>query len=267
MLHNPSFPRCASYDEGWVLRHQMGPNVLWLAEWLCQGLELHPGMRVLDLGCGKGLSSCFAAREYGVQVWAADLWVHPDDVVEVVRELDPALPVYPVRAEAHALPFARQFFDAVISLDAFQYFGTDDLYLRYLSRFVREGGQIGIVVPGLTQDIEGEPPAHLMAAQSNGTPFWEEECVSFHTAAWWSRKLALARSVGQIQVDLLEDGWRHWRDFERELEKSGHNIFPSVAEALDADAGRYLGFVRMRSCVLGNDVLNLYDPSLIARMA
>ena len=35
---------------------------------------LEPGMRVLDLGCGKGLSSIFLAKEFGVQVWAADLW-------------------------------------------------------------------------------------------------------------------------------------------------------------------------------------------------
>jgi hypothetical protein len=29
---------------------------------------------VLDLGCGRASSSIFLRREFGVQVWAADLW-------------------------------------------------------------------------------------------------------------------------------------------------------------------------------------------------
>ncbi len=33
-----------------------------------------PGLRVLDLGCGRASSSIFLCREFGVQVWAADLW-------------------------------------------------------------------------------------------------------------------------------------------------------------------------------------------------
>ena len=55
----------------------MGPNVLWLTEALTQVLPLEPGMRVLDLGCGAAISSIFLARELGVQVWAADLWIEP----------------------------------------------------------------------------------------------------------------------------------------------------------------------------------------------
>ena len=33
-------------------------------------------------------------------------------------------------AEAHDLPFSDGFFDAMISVDAYHYFGTDDLYLE-----------------------------------------------------------------------------------------------------------------------------------------
>ena len=35
---------------------------------------LKPGMKVLDLGCGRASSSIFLRREFGVQVWATDLW-------------------------------------------------------------------------------------------------------------------------------------------------------------------------------------------------
>jgi cyclopropane fatty-acyl-phospholipid synthase-like methyltransferase len=79
LLIRPEFPRASKYDADWILDNQMGPNALWLTEWLCQGMGLRPGMRVLDLGCGRALSSIFLAREYGLQVWATDLWIPATD--------------------------------------------------------------------------------------------------------------------------------------------------------------------------------------------
>ncbi|MFP4160320.1 MAG: SAM-dependent methyltransferase, partial [Desulfobacterales bacterium] len=61
LLVKPEFPLSAKYDPDWILDNQMGPNALWLAEWLLQDLPLAPGMRVLDLGCGKAMSSIFMA--------------------------------------------------------------------------------------------------------------------------------------------------------------------------------------------------------------
>ena len=75
-LRDEAFPRSSSYDVGWVLEHAIGgAHPLWLPEWLCSALTLRPGMRVLDLGCGNAFSSIFLAKEFGVQVWANDLWI------------------------------------------------------------------------------------------------------------------------------------------------------------------------------------------------
>ena len=65
------YPRSSAYDPSWLLGLDMGPNPLWMLEDLAQDLDLRPGMRVLDLGSGKGATSVFLAREYGVQVVAA----------------------------------------------------------------------------------------------------------------------------------------------------------------------------------------------------
>jgi SAM-dependent methyltransferase len=170
--------------------------------------------------------------------------------------------VCPVRAEAHALPFAQGYFDAVVSIDAYQYFGTDVLYLNYLSGFVRPGGRIGIVAPGLTTDIGQTVPPHLLEPQKSGKRFWEDECWCFLTAAAWAELWRRCPRVEDVQVDLQPDGWRHWRDLERALELSGRGRFPSDAEALDRDAGRTIGFVRAvatRSEARGE---NLYEPGL-----
>jgi len=184
MLKAEQFPRSAKYDPEWVLKGWMGPNVLWLTEWLCERMELRPGMRVLDMGCGKALSSVFLAKEYGVQVWANDLWISATENWQRIREAGLEEQVYPIHAEAHSLPYAGEFFDAIVCLDSYQYFGTADLYLKYFQDFVRPGGQIGIVVAGLVKDFEGSVPEHLTRPRKDGSVFWVDECWCFHTAAW-----------------------------------------------------------------------------------
>jgi cyclopropane fatty-acyl-phospholipid synthase-like methyltransferase len=263
LLTRPEFPRSSGYDPSWMLDNQMGPNALWLVEWLCSALPLRPGMRVLDLGCGKAMTSIFLAREFALQVFAADLWMSPDGNWRRIVEAGVADRICPLKLESHALPFAGGFFDAVVSVDSYQYFGTDELYLNYLGRFVRPGGLLGVVVPGLTRAVGSALPAHLVSPQSNGKVFWEDECRSFKTAGFWRELWERNVVVEQVVVDTQPDGWRHWRDFERALEATGRNRpFPSDAEALDCDQGSTIGFHRLVARRTGTGASDLYDPGL-----
>jgi len=261
LLYRPEFPRSSQYEPDWVLENQMGPNALWLIEWLTEVLHLTRDMRVLDLGCGRGLTSIFLAKEFGVKVWAADLWITPENNSARAEAAGVADLVFPLRAEAHALPFAAGFFDAVVSVDAYHYFGTDVLYLGYLSRFLRPEGLLGIVVPGLMQEIT-EVPGHLSRQQANGKVFWEDECWSFKTADWWYEHWSRSGRVSDIRVDTLKEGWRHWAEFERLLEASGKSVFPSDTEALENDKGSHIGFVRAVAQSGGKAGENLYDPAV-----
>lgn len=261
-LSRPEFPRSSGYDADWMVGNQMGPNALWLLEWLCERLLLAPGMRVLDLGCGKAMTSVFLAREYGARVTAVDLWMDPDNSWRRVVEAGVADLVCPMRAEAHALPFAAGYFDAVVSVDAYQYFGTDVLYLDYLARFVRPGGLLGVVVPGLVRPLADGVPSWLVEPQANGKVFWEDSCRSFLTPEAWSALWNGSPLVTNASTDLQPDGWRHWASFERAIEASGRGIFPSDAEALERDAGRTIGFVRLLAERTGAGGENLYDASL-----
>jgi ubiquinone/menaquinone biosynthesis C-methylase UbiE len=266
-LYRPEFPLSNTYDPDWVMDNQMGPNALWLMEWLCEALDLKPEMRILDLGCGTAMTSIFLAREFGVQVWATDLWVDPDQNWRRIVDAGVDDRVYPLRAEAHALPFAKEFFDAVVTADSYQYFGTDTLYLGYLTRFIKPRGTIGVVVPGLMKPFSREIPHHLTRKQSNDTCFWEDECSSFLTKETWRQIWEGSNRVDRIEADTMPDGWRHWRDFENALEEAEKSRFASVAEALDEDQGRYLGFVRLvGKRKEGETPINLYDPGLIASM-
>ena len=245
LLHHDRYPRSAGYDATWVMANQMGPHALWLTEWLAEEMDLQPGMRVLGMGCGKALSSILLAREFGVRVWANDLWIPASENWERIREAGLADQIVPIQAEAHALPYAQAFFDAAISIDSFHYYGTDDLYLNYFARFIRPGGQIGVAVPGLMQPIVGEPPAHLTTPQRNGVVFWEDELWTLQTVAEWRRRWEHSSLVAIERADAQPDGCDDWLRFERACEAADALIFPSVAETLERDRGAYLGFVRL----------------------
>lgn len=244
-LWEARFPRASAYSADWVLANEMGPNALWLTEWLCEALDLRPGMRVLDLGCGKALSSVFLAREYGVQVWATDLWIDATDNWRRIGAQGVGDLVYPVHAEAHALPYAHHFFDAVVCVDAYAHFGTDDLYLGYLRQFVRPGGQLGFAVPGIMQEFSGAVPEHLTRRQASGGTFWASDCWSYHTAAWWRAHWERTGLVDVQVADTLEGGCDLWLRWDRVTHAAGAERFPSDEEVLLADGGRYLGFVRV----------------------
>lgn len=221
-----------------MITNDMGPSSVWLAEYLAQVMDLKPGMRVLDMGCGKAMSSIFLAREFGVQVWAADLWISPSDNWQRIREAGVEDLAYPVRAEAHALPFAEGFFDAIVSLDAYHYFGTNEMYLIKFAKRVKPGAQIGIVVPGLVKEFGDEVPNRLK-------PWWDPEWYTFHTPAWWSRLWSRSGIVDVETADNMPDGFDIWLKWETTAKASGLWGRNGDIELLTADGGEHFSFTRV----------------------
>jgi cyclopropane fatty-acyl-phospholipid synthase-like methyltransferase len=110
------FPRASGYHPDWVLASvSSAANALWLTEWLAEAIPWRPGMRVLDLGCGRAMSSIFLRREFGVQVWATDLWFSASENLQRIRDAGLEDGVFPIHADARALPFAAEFFDSCTS--------------------------------------------------------------------------------------------------------------------------------------------------------
>jgi len=104
------FPLSNKYHPEWLIAgFSGGANPLWLTEWLTISLDLQPGMRVLDLGCGRALSSIFLKLEFDVEVWAVDLWFSASENLKRIRDAGVEQRVYPIHAEARALPSLTSF--------------------------------------------------------------------------------------------------------------------------------------------------------------
>ncbi len=113
------------------------------------------------------------------------------------------------------------------------YYGTDDLYLPEIARFIRAGGRLGIAGAGLTAEIDGPVPPHLR-------DWWEPALWCLHSAAWWRRHRERTGLVTVETADAMEDGWERWLEWQR-FASPGNAV--EIA-ALEADRGRTLGYVR-----------------------
>jgi SAM-dependent methyltransferase len=234
-LISQRFRLSSQYHPEWVIGNASGgANALWLTEWLAEALDLRSGIRVLDLGCGCAASSIFLHREFGVQVWATDLWFSVSENLQRIRDAGVEAGVFPIHAEARSLPFATDFFDAIVSIDSFVYYGTDDLYLNYLARFVKPGGLLGIAGAGLMREIEGSIPEHLRE-------WWEPSLWCLHSAAWWRRHWERTGIMNIELADTMPDGWHAWLDWQRVVCPENSIEIKTV----EADRGSYLGYVRI----------------------
>ncbi len=80
---------------------------------------------MLDLGCGRGATSVFLATELSVEVVAFDLWTAEADIRQTVEENKVKDSIEVRCGDIRHQQFEDGEFDAIVSIDAFEYFGTD----------------------------------------------------------------------------------------------------------------------------------------------
>jgi cyclopropane fatty-acyl-phospholipid synthase-like methyltransferase len=207
LLRPDRYPRSSRYDQSWVRSLDMGPHPLWQLEDLLPDLGLAPGERVLDLGCGRGATSVFLARELGVEVVALDLWTSAAELSAVIEAAGAGTRVQAVRADARELPFPTDAFDAVVSIDAFEYFGTDVRFLPELLRCLRPGGRIAMSTPALRVDPYNTAPPLVVTAAVG----WE--AAAWHAPWWWQRHWELTGLLDAVEARLQQgsrDDWLRW---------------------------------------------------------
>ena len=154
------YEKAIKYDTEIINQKIMGPNPLKLEEELLKNNQIANGSVVMDLGSGQGVTSIFMVKEYGFKVYAADLWSMPEENQKFFHEMGlTENQIIAVKADAIDLPFEKEFFDAVVSTDSYNYFGRDEKFLdEKLLPFVKHGGYIYIVVPGMKKDLHQNLP-------------------------------------------------------------------------------------------------------------
>jgi cyclopropane fatty-acyl-phospholipid synthase-like methyltransferase len=192
--------KALNYPDDYMRENIMGPNPLKLLEEIMTLHPLQEGMTVLDLGCGRGVTSVSLTKGYGLRVFAADLWIDPTDNKQRFDAMGLSSDqIVPLRAEAHELPFAQEFFDAVVSIDSYHYFGLDPAYLgKHLLPLVKRGGFLLIVVPSMKRDIHDDIPPEMLLS-------WPPEALdTIHDATYWRNVLSATDQAEIVHIGEME---------------------------------------------------------------
>lgn len=215
----------------------MGPNPVKLEEELLLDHRIPDGALVCDLGSGQGLTSVFLAKEYGFTVYAADLWSDPEENRSFFDEMGLSREqIIPVKADATDLPFEKEFFDAVVSTDSYNYFGRDPSYLdEKLLPFVKSGGYLYIAVPGMKKDLHDALPPELLLS-------WTPEQLDYlHDIDYWREILGQCRGAEVLTVKEMESNEEVWADWL----KQENEYALGDRKAMEAGGGKYLNFIAL----------------------
>ncbi len=231
------YVKSKKYDTAELNKKIMGPNPVKLCEELLENSLIKSGAAVCDLGSGQGLTSVFMAKEYGFKVYAADLWSDPEENRRFFDKMGlDDTQIIPVKADALDLPFEKEFFDAVVSTDSYNYFGRDPLYLdEKLLPFVKSGGYLYITVPGMKNDIHGDIPPELLIS-------WNEEQLDFiHDIPYWKNILIKCRGAQLCEISEMQSNEEVWNDWI----KQENEYAAGDRGSIEAGALKYLNFIKI----------------------
>ena len=229
--------RCEKYRKYFTGEYLMGPNSFRLLDEL---LRRSPAGvcydRTLDLGCGKALTSVFLANETPAkQVYAFDLWVSASDNYQRIRGLQLEDRIIPIHGDAMDMPFAHGWFDTIVSVDSYHYFGTArGVFSEKILPFVRKDGLIMIAVPGLKEEPQ-DGMKEIFETWAEG-----DDALLFRTAGWW-KELLEAECGNQCDIfaaeaECFDEAWKDWF-------LTGHEYGLRDREFLSKGLDRILNFV------------------------
>ena len=232
-----NYPLSEKYMTDDLMAKIMGPNPIKLEEELLYDHHIPTGATVCDLGSGQGLTSVFMVKEFGIKVYAADLWSDPDENRRFFNSMGLSEEqIIPVKADAEHLPFEKEFFDAVVSTDSYNYFGRDPRYLdSKLLPFVKPGGYIYITVPGMKEDCHDNLPPELLLS-------WTPEQLDYlHDVTYWKNIVERCKGAEILEVSEMESNDEVWADWL--MQENEYAV--SDRKAMDAGGGKHLNFIKL----------------------
>ena len=217
----------------------MGPNSVRVLEELFgkYPLQLSSDDLILDLGCGKGLTSLVIAKETGARVYANDLWISADENEKRFDEWSVGGQVIPVCKDANHLHFEEKKFNALVSIDSYHYFaGRKGFFGEKILPFIKDGGVVLIGVPGLKDEYTDRAEELL-------SDWLGDEAYMFKSPKTWKELIGSndrIESVTTWEMDCFDKAWSEWLAVDNKFAQGDKQHFETIIKPYTCFVGIYV---------------------------
>lgn len=231
-----AYPELEGYTRDEIYRDCFGGGALYLAARMVRTMQLEPEMRVLDLGCGKGETSIFLARKFGVRVIAVDLWTDATFLHDKFSARGMPERIVPLNLDVtQRLPFAENYFDAIFCMNSFSFYGGSVEFLQHLLKHLKRGGEICIGSEVLSHEFTPEQlanPPHVYSFRlpppNENIDVFADDFSKQHTPKWWRDLFARSGLLQVVSCAELPDATILYKDLVRYEHEN--NIAPEDVE-------------------------------------
>src|SRR5918995_1284779 len=208
---------CALWEEGTETLEEAQRAKL---ETICRKVELEPGHRVLDIGCGWGSFAIHAARENGASVLGITL-SEPQARLANERAREAGVgDLVEVQVRDYR-ELADERFDAVVSIGMVEHVGESriDEYAADIAAVLKDDGRV--LNHGIVHVPPAEGGAHISGDFSNRYVFPDGELLNLSRMQLAFERAGLETlHIEDLHTDYAET-LRHWTErFERNLEEA-----------------------------------------------
>lgn len=169
------------------------------------------------------------AKEYGVGVFAVDLWICANENYQRFCKQNLANQVVPLQLDALNLPFPEKFFDVIISVDVYHYFGSNDTYFK--TAFKRRS-IVAIAVVGMKMEIDN--------ISKEMEALWDKEALKmWHSINWWQSKFApFLKNFKIMEMNCFDKAWQDWLICDNQYAIEDRKM-------IETDGGRYMNLIKI----------------------
>ena len=229
----------ANYKEYMPSEVLMGPNsARVLAELLTKyPVRLSSESKVLDLGCGKGLTSFILAKETGAKVYANDLWIPAEENAQRFHAWGAGEQIIPVHKDATELEFDRGQFHLLASIDSYHYFAAKKgFFEEKILPFLSDSAVVLIGIPGIREPYAGRSEELL--------PEWiGKEAYMFKSPVEWKEIIGSHDRIETVEtweMECFDPAWSDWLATGNQFALEDRKFFETIIRPYTCFVGIYI---------------------------
>lgn len=203
------------------------PGGMLLTREALRVLPIGRNTRLLDVGCGTGQTSFYAAKTYSCKVTAMD--INEQMLKQAALRFDKeALDIELVRADALALPFEPHSFDIVLS-ESVTAFTVMDRALKEYKRVLETGGILLAIEMTAETPLAANDAGHIMSVYGVSKIPTQNEWIDMFTQAGFSDiqayRVNIRPTFKVTSPKMMYDFYPHLSTMNRYHRKLGYRVY------------------------------------------